>query len=301
MGAATNLTTSGKATGSINSSTILAADSDGLGQQDPRTFGEASIDFDAIIPPGSTCTSFGSAYLKSRSSDSFSAATKDFIAPVSVSISNCATVIIKKETIPDKATGDFGFTHTLALIPASNSPFSLQDGGSTTFNNVVPTSGSTTYTVSEDDPTSDGFALTAIDCTSSDIARTFNKDVAARSASFGIAVGETITCTFTNTQQGKIIVKKVCNDADTTQNFQFTSSFSGGPGTLKCGEEKTSNSLAPGTYSVSEDVPAGWILVSSTCDDESAPSAINLGAGETVTCTFTNAKQRGAIKVTKTR
>jgi uncharacterized surface anchored protein len=41
--------------------------------------------------------------------------------------------------------------------------------------------------------------------------------------------------------------------------------------------------------------------VSATCDDLSDPSSIGLGAGETVTCTFTNERERGAIKVTKTR
>ena len=31
------------------------------------------------------------------------------------------------------------------------------------------------------------------------------------------------------------------------------------------------------------------------------PSAIGLGAGETVTCTFVNERMKGAIKITKTR
>jgi len=45
-----------------------------------RTFGEAAVNLtdSGILPPGS-CESFGSAYLKSRSSDAFTAAVKDFI------------------------------------------------------------------------------------------------------------------------------------------------------------------------------------------------------------------------------
>ncbi|MDM8540573.1 hypothetical protein QUF90_05750 [Desulfococcaceae bacterium HSG9] len=39
---------------------------------------------------------------------------------------------------------------------------------------------------------------------------------------------------------------------------------------------------------MSEIIPAGWNLTSAVCDDGSAPGAIVLGAGETVTCTFTN-------------
>ena len=79
----------GSAIGSVNTSTITAADSDGIGPLDPFTFGEASINFSALFPPGGQCGTFGSAYLKSRSSDSFSAELKDFIAPERVHISNC--------------------------------------------------------------------------------------------------------------------------------------------------------------------------------------------------------------------
>ncbi|HEX6682946.1 MAG TPA: hypothetical protein VF062_09140, partial [Candidatus Limnocylindrales bacterium] len=91
-----NLTGSGTATGSINTTTIPAGESDGLGAQDPRTFGEAQISLAEIFEDPDTCESFGSAYLKSRSSDSFNSELKDFIAPVSVNISNCGTIRIIK-------------------------------------------------------------------------------------------------------------------------------------------------------------------------------------------------------------
>jgi hypothetical protein len=48
-------------------------------------------------------------------------------------------------------------------------------------------------------------------------------------------------------------------------------------------------------------VPAGWNLVSDDCDDGSEPSAIGLSPGETVTCTFHDARETGAIRITKTR
>jgi hypothetical protein len=38
-------------------------------------------------------------------------------------------------------------------------------------------------------------------------------------------------------------------------------------------------------------IPAGWELTSATCSDGSPVTAIVLGAGETVTCTFTNVQQ----------
>ena len=85
----------GKAIGSINSSAIAAGDSGGLGSLSPRTFGEASIDLSQVLSQD-RCESFGSAYLKSRSSDSFSSEIKDFIAPKKVSVSNCGSVLVEK-------------------------------------------------------------------------------------------------------------------------------------------------------------------------------------------------------------
>jgi hypothetical protein len=52
---------------------------------------------------------------------------------------------------------------------------------------------------------------------------------------------------------------------------------------------------------VAETVPAGWNLVSASCSDGSDPATIGLSAGETVTCTFHDAREKGAIEITKTR
>jgi uncharacterized repeat protein (TIGR01451 family) len=66
---------------------------------DALTFGEASINLQGtgIFTPGA-CVSFGRAYLKSRSSDSFSSEIKDFISPIPISVSNC-----QPRLIPNKA------------------------------------------------------------------------------------------------------------------------------------------------------------------------------------------------------
>jgi hypothetical protein len=88
-GPATVLADSTEAAGSINTSPIPAADADGLGNLSARTFGEAQIKLSVLFPDPTVCTAFGSAYLKSGSSDSFTAALKDFIAPVPTNISNC--------------------------------------------------------------------------------------------------------------------------------------------------------------------------------------------------------------------
>jgi uncharacterized repeat protein (TIGR01451 family) len=92
-GPPTDLSGAGEAVGSVNTSAITAADSGGLGALDSFTFGEAAIPIAALFPNlGEVqCGTLGSAFLKSRSSDSFQAEIKDFIAPVSVGISNCVT------------------------------------------------------------------------------------------------------------------------------------------------------------------------------------------------------------------
>ncbi len=103
---------SGDALGSINTSLIPATQTGGLGTQDPYTFGEAAISFDALFGTGA-CGTFGSAYLKSRSSDSFTSEIKDFVAPERVNISNCPTGITTKATASVVVGGSISDTATL--------------------------------------------------------------------------------------------------------------------------------------------------------------------------------------------
>jgi hypothetical protein len=100
--------------------------------------------------------------------------------------------------------------------------------------------------------------------------------------------GKVFSCTFTNTAQGHIIIKKVTDPVtDTTTQFEFDPSYSASNFFLKNGEQNDSGNLVPGTYSVSEvNIPTNWTLTGATCDDGSLVSAIGLSAGETVTCTF---------------
>jgi len=111
-GSLTDLTALGQAVGTINTSAITAANSGGLGALDPRTFGEAQVSMSALFGSSTDCRSFGSAYLKSRSSDSFTAALKDFIAPTPVNITNCGSVNITKtdDASPANALGGAVFT-----------------------------------------------------------------------------------------------------------------------------------------------------------------------------------------------
>ena len=122
-----------------------------------------------------------------------------------------------------------------------------------------------------------------------DLANTVCSDGSSVNA-IDVTPGETVTCTFTNTKRGHIIVDKVTDPAGDPASFDFTPNY-GQPFSLTDqAAPNDSGPLVPGIYAVSESVPAGWDLTSATCDDGSDPSTIGLDPGETVTCTFTNSK-----------
>src|SRR5437016_7850972 len=82
-----------------------------------------------------------------------------------------------------------------------------------------------------------------------------------------------------------------------------TCPYSGTPsGAISTNNGTITASVAPGQYTSTETVPAGWALTSISCDDTNstgnvgtATATFNAEAGETVTCTFTNTKGATAI------
>ena len=87
----------------------------------PGTFGEAVINLtDAGVFDLEECVTFGSAYVKSRSSTSFTSQLKDFIEPIDVSVSNCATITVTKNAIPDDDQ-DFHFNGPRSWEPRASS------------------------------------------------------------------------------------------------------------------------------------------------------------------------------------
>ncbi len=133
-----NLSTANLARGSINTSAIPESDADGLGPIDPRTFGEAHIDFDAIVGSSTECVRFGSAYLKSRSSDAFTAALKDFIAPEAVNVSNCGSIEITKV---DDATPPNVLAGGVFTLYVNNEPLAGPRGAEDTITTLTGTTG----------------------------------------------------------------------------------------------------------------------------------------------------------------
>jgi hypothetical protein len=99
-----------------------------------------------------------------------------------------------------------------------------------------------------------------------------------------------------------ITVDKVTVPSGDPTSFHFNASYDAdGFDLTDTAAPNESGPLVPGTYSVSEVVPANWDLTSAVCDDGSDPSSINLSANEHVTCVFTDTLQQGAIQVTKLR
>jgi hypothetical protein len=97
-------------------------------------------------------------------------------------------------------------------------------------------------------------------------------------------------CTITNTQQpGTIIVQKTTSPAGDPQSFTVNLT---GPvndtGSITDAIDETFSPLPAGVYNLSEVLPPDWQAGPASCSDSSPVNAIDLAAGETVTCTFEN-------------
>ena len=117
-GPAIDLDQSGSALGAVNSGTVANPLAPGSTLA-ANTFGEAVVNLTQAF--AADCRTFASVYVKSRSSDSFSSALKDFIAPIAATINTCQTVPLPNEAF---ATADnvVGTVSDTGLINVSNDP-----------------------------------------------------------------------------------------------------------------------------------------------------------------------------------
>jgi len=152
-------------------------------------FGETAINLTAAgVFPSGTCEAFGSAFLKSRSSASFPAEVKDFVAPVPVSISNCGTIIIHKVT--ENGDGTFGYTTTGGLTPAT---FDLVNGQTRTYGPGTVLPGN--YSVTESTLPS-GWTLKSLVCTATGSGT--SQSTSGATVSLTMAPEGVVECTYTN-------------------------------------------------------------------------------------------------------
>ena len=92
---------------------------------------------------------------------------------------------------------------------------------------------------------------------------------------------------------GNIVIQKATSPECDSTVFDFTADYDESGFQLAGCEQNDSGPLDPGTYSVSELAEAGWELTETSCSDGSEVTAIDLDAGETVTCTFLNEQTAG--------
>jgi len=278
-------------------------------------FGETAINLTAagVFPPG-TCEAFGSAFLKSRSSSSFPAEVKDFVAPVPVSISNCGQVTIIKHTDPRGTNQDFSYSSNVTgttttagstPCPTGNSAFTLNDAAGTDgsantqdcFN--VP-SGS--YTVIENGPPPT-WVLETLTCTPGGSQDGTNP----AQANITVTPGSHVTCTYVNKQQlGAIKITKTGKDKNCTAAGTPTSNCTGAgtadlPGAVfsiksngtpisaspvTTGNDGTAcvDHLPFGTYSVQEtSAPNGYARDDTAAHDVSVSTNSTCGDGNEAT------------------
>jgi hypothetical protein len=194
-----------------------------------------------------------------------------------------ATARVRKDTVPDGAEAGWSFT--------LHGPNSLSETVTTTSDGYVAFAsalGEGSYTITET-------AQSGWDQTSASSECSFTVNYPANA-------GHVYSCTYTNTARGSITVKKLTLPSTSTQAFAFTGDVAGtigNNGTLTL-------SVAPGTYTSTEALLAGWDLTSISCTDSDSSGSTGtrqatfvVAAGENVTCTFTN-RQRGHASVLKT-
>ncbi len=196
-------------------------------------------------------------------------------------------IIVEKVTNPAGAAQSFDFSLEGGTSELDQA-FSLSDGGSHESGYVRPGDG---YAAAEEVP--EGWDQTSASC-----------DDGSPVGDIAVQPGEVVTCTFTNTQRGQIVIRKVTNPGGTADSFPFT--LVGGPSgidesfSLVDGGAHESGFVKPGSgYSARENVPSDWTQTSATCDDGSVPSDIDVSPNELVTCTFTNTAKPNGISLDK--
>jgi hypothetical protein len=274
-------------------------------------FGETAIDLTTagVFPPG-TCEAFGSAFLKSRASASFTAEVKDFIAPVPVNISNCGSIEIIKHSDPRGANKVFSYTSNLPAEPPGtvngvqqggvacpgntsagvqgDGSFCLNDAGNsaggdsagnTVYNNALQAG---TYTVTEGaDPA--GFTFRNLSCTGG------TTSTSGKTTTITLAPGDQVVCTYVNQQNtatmstqvsnaGSVFPSTAIQDTATVVGNQSGDTPSGTVAFVLCGPIPTGSCNSGGT-SIGTGVLAGSGATASAPSPEVNTSASPLAPG----------------------
>jgi hypothetical protein len=284
-----NLSSAGFADGAVNTGTVtdtntplIAIPGQTAGTLPGLTFGEAGINLsDAGVFSAGTCAHFGAAFLKSRSSASFTAELKDFIAPIPVNITNCGTVNIHKQDDLGAPLEGAVFTLFTDSAPVDGAPPHGAEDVATNLTCTTDANGDCTIT---DVPFGNYWAVETTGVP--------NHDLAA-DQSFGLTAStpnQTISLTFVDPRQpGAILVTKTRKHAaDGAGNHpQAGVSFTvnGVTKQTDANGQACFDDLDFGDYTVHEDVPAGYHVDGndkSVTVDNSATCADTTYVGESV-------------------
>ena len=205
-----------------------------------------------------------------------------------VNVIDPGKIIVKKETLPADSAQAFSFTID-SLVALE---FSLKDGEVYTSPDLWPG----VYHVTEAQV--DGWLPPVASCENDAGQTNIPPD------DIDLGPGQTVTCVFTNTQAGTIIVEKQTDPDGATGSFAFSGDAAG---SIADGGQIVVNGLQPGAYTSQETVPTSWELTGITCDDANSSGDVNtatatfqLEAGETVKCTFNNLQLVPSLSVLKT-
>lgn len=264
-------------------------------------FGEAAINLSATVFPATptACSSFGNVIPGTVTGNSDTADYKDTVLADlggAITISNCGSVHVIKETDPDDLSGSFPY----ALDQA--------DGGYLRFGGTLDEITGTLTIDGDEDEITNLKADTDYQLVEGELSAAWNMksiicQVDAETPTIDITAGGTFavkpstitTCTITNEQQpGTLIVKKlVINDNGGTKvATDFSFQVDGGDSVtfITDPDQDPSNSLMgkntlvvdTGIYDVTEPAVAGYSTSYNNCTDVSVP------AGGSATCTITN-------------
>src|SRR5438309_1492344 len=171
-------------------------------------------------------------------------------------------IVVDKVTSPAGDPTSFSFSTT----GAGYTGFSLTDAATPNGQTLSPGA----YSVSEAIPA--GWDLTGLSCVSSLGTSTFTTTAppvagpGTATASITLAANDTVTCTFTDTKRGQIVVDKVTSPSGDPTSFSFSTTGTGYAGfSLTDAATPNGQTLTPGAYSVSEAIPAGWDLTGLGC------------------------------------
>ena len=184
--------------------------------------------------------------------------------------------------------GDGTFTFTGSLIGADAAFGSITTNGGTGF--VQKTLAAGSYTITEG--ITAGFDFAHLQCSGDNNG---SVNTGTRTATINLDAGENVVCTYSNTRQkGAIVVKKVTIGGDGTFDFAINAPASPTSFSLMNGGQQPFNNLVIGQYTITEtNLPTGWSLQSISCGQKQGNSVtVNLAANQTVTCIFTNFKEK---------